>query len=96
MSRTILPVDTVAPSLRVSDRSDSSYSSLEKDFRVGKKVYLRSSKTHIGTIIAIDPHHPFPPSFKRRLARALLIKRKDGPVDWVPVDGALRIYVVKP
>ena len=97
MSRTRLPlpVDAGAPSLRASDRSDSSYSNLEKDFRVGKKVYLRSSKTHIGTIIAIDPHHPFPPSFNRRLSRALLIKRKDGPLDWIPVDGALRIYVVK-
>jgi len=25
----------------------------------------------------------------------LLIKRKDGPLDWMPVEGALRIYVVK-
>ena len=76
-------------------RTDSSYSSRERDFRVGKKVYLRSSKTLIGTIIAIDPIHAFPPSFGRTHAKGLLIKRKDGPLDWMPIDGALRIYVVK-
>jgi len=80
---------------QTSVRTDSSYSSREKDFRVGKSVYLRSSKTLIGRIIAIDPIHSFPPSFGRTRAKALLIKRKDGPLDWMPVEGALRIYVVK-
>ncbi len=79
---------------RASVRADSMYSSREKDFRVGKSVYLRSSKTLIGTIIAIDPIHSFPPSFGRTRAKGLLIKRKDGPLDWMPIDGVLRIYVV--
>ena len=78
-----------------SARTDSSYSSLEKDFTVGKSVYLRSSKTLIGKIIAIDPAHSFPPSFGHARAKGLLIRRKDGPLDWMPIDGVLRIYVVK-
>ena len=80
---------------RPAVRADSGYSSREKDFRVGKHVYLRSSKTVIGRIIAIDPMHPFPPSFGRTRSKALLIRRKDGPLDWMPIDGVLRIYVVK-
>jgi hypothetical protein len=80
---------------RTTARTDSSYSSLEKDFSVGKSVYLRSSKTLIGTIVAIDPDHSFPPSFKRARSKALRIKRKDGPVDWIPIEGAVHIYVVK-
>ena len=76
-------------------RADSSYSHREKDFTVGKSVYLRSSKTLIGKIIAIDPDHSFPPSFGRTRAKGVLIKRKDGPLGWLPIDGALRIYVVK-
>jgi len=28
-------------------------------------------------------------------AKAVRIKRKDGPLDWMPIDGARRIYVVK-
>ena len=80
---------------RSSARTDSLYSGVEKDFSVGRKVYLRSSKTLIGTILAIDPIHSFPPSFGRTRAKGLLIKRKDGPLDWIPIDGALRIYVVK-
>jgi hypothetical protein len=94
----LLPATSVigqGASPQTSVRTDSPYSSLEKDFRVGKRVYLRSSKMLIGRIIAIDPIHSFPPSFGRTRAKALLIKRKDGPLDWMPVDGALRIYVVK-
>ena len=95
----ILPPMTSAigqsASPQASVRTDSSYSSREKDFRVGKRVYLRSSKTLIGRIIAIDPIHSFPPNFGRTRAKALLIKRKDGPLDWMPIDGALRVYVVK-
>lgn len=75
--------------------ADSTYSSAEKDFTVGKSVYLRSNKTLIGKIIAIDPDHSFPPSFGRMRAKGLLIRRKDGPLDWIPIDGVLRIYVVK-
>lgn len=80
---------------RPSTQKDSAYSGLEKDFTVGKSVYLRSSKTLIGTIVATDPHHAFPPSFKQAWAKAVRIKRKDGPLDWMPIDGARRIYVVK-
>ena len=95
MSQGRSQADTVGVSRRTSGRSDPSYSGIEKDFTVGKSVYLRSSKTLIGTIIAIDPDHSFPRTFNRPRSKALQIKRKDGPVDWIPVDGALRIYVVK-
>jgi len=95
IGQTHVPADTGSASLRPSGRSESSYSSLEKDFTLGKNVYLRSSKTFIGTIVAIDPDHSFPPSFKRARSKALRIKRKDGPVDWIPIEGALHIYVVK-
>lgn len=95
LSQPHTPADTQSGPAQTSSRSDSSYSNREKDFTVGKRVYLRSSKTLIGRIVAIDPIHPFPPSFRRTRAKALLIRRKDGPLDWMPIDGALRIYVVK-
>ena len=70
------------------------YSSSESDFVVGKTVYLRSSKTRIGTILRFDPQHGFPRSFPRPRMKAVLIRRKDGPLDWIPVEGITRIYVV--
>jgi hypothetical protein len=76
-------------------RVDPSYSTAEKDFTVGKKVYLRSSKTHIGSIVAVDPDHAFPPRMGVTRAKGVLIRRKDGPLDWMPLKSALRIYVVK-
>jgi len=70
------------------------YSSAESDFVVGKTVYLRSSKLRIGTIRAVDPNHSFPRTFPRPRMKAVLIRRKDGPRDWVPVERITRIYVV--
>lgn len=95
VSQTQVAANTAEPSPHASARADSSFSSVEKDFTVGKKVYLRSSKTHIGSIIAIDPNHSFPPSFGRTRAKGVLIRRNDGPLDWIPINSALRIYVVK-
>lgn len=95
IGQTHLPSDTTGVASRPAARTDSSYSGEEKDFRIGKSVYLRSSKTLIGKIVAIDPDHSFPPSFGRTRAKGVLIKRKDGPLGWLPIDGALRIYVVK-
>jgi hypothetical protein len=74
--------------------NDSVYSSAESDFVVGKTVYLRSSKMRIGTILAADPNHSFPRTFPRSRMKAVLIRRKDGPRDWVPVERIARIYVV--
>jgi hypothetical protein len=73
---------------------DSLYSSAEADFVVGKTVYLRSSKMRIGSIIDTDANHKFPRTFPRPRMKAVLIRRKDGPVDWVPVERINRIYVV--
>jgi hypothetical protein len=76
-------------------RSDSLYSGLERDFTVGKTVYLRSSKTRIGVIRATDSNHAFPPKFfPASRMKAVLIRHTDGPFDWMPLERAIRIYVV--
>lgn len=72
------------------------YSSSEADFVVGKRVHLRSTKTFIGRITAIDDDHAFPPDrFPRARMKAVRIERRDGPVSWVPVERINRIYVVR-
>jgi hypothetical protein len=78
-----------------STATDSLYSSSEADFVVGKTVYLRSSKMLIGTITKTDANHSFPRTFPRPRMKAVLIKRKDGPYEWTPVERIARIYVVK-
>lgn len=75
-------------------KSDSLYSGVARDFIVGKKVYLRSSKTRIGVIRATDSNHAFPPSFPSPRMKAVLIQRTDGPFEWTPVVSAVRLYVV--
>ena len=77
-----------------SATSDSAYSLAESDFVVGKTVFLRSSKMRYGTIIALDANHHFPKSFHKTQMKAVLIHRKDGPREWVPVEWIGRIYVV--
>lgn len=77
-----------------SATSDSQYSVAESDFVVGKTVFVRSSKMRYGTIIAIDANHHFPKSFHKTQMKAVLIHRKDGPREWVPVERITRIYVV--
>ena len=75
---------------------DARYSSIEADFIVGKQVHLRSTKTFIGRITAVDDDHGFPPDrFPRARMKAVRIERRDGPVDWVPVERITRIYVVR-
>ena len=75
---------------------DGRYSSSEADFVVGKHVHLRSTKTFIGRITAVDDDHGFPPDrFPRARMKAVRIERRDGPVDWVPVERITRIYVVR-
>jgi hypothetical protein len=71
------------------------YSSDERDFTVGRSVYLRSTKTRIGRIVATDDDHAFPPTFGKTHARAVLIRHVDGPVDWLPVESLPRVYVVR-
>jgi len=70
------------------------FSSAESDFVVGKTVYLRSSKMRIGTILKVDANHSFPRTFPRPKMKAVLIRRKDGPYEWTPVERITRIYVV--
>ena len=86
---------TSAAAKTVSRQHDG-YSTNESDFVAGKHVHLRSTKTFIGTIMAVDESHDFPPSrFARAKMKAVLIERRDGPRGWVPVEGITRIYVVR-
>lgn len=75
-------------------RAASNYSTREADFVVGRAVYLRSSKTPVGRIEAEDASHEFPRSFPHSPAKAVLIRRDDGPRSWMPLAGITRIYVV--
>ncbi len=76
--------------------TDSGYSANVADFVAGKRVYLRSTKTFIGTITDVDDDHAFPADrFPRARMKAVLIVRRDGPRDWVPVDRITRIYLVR-
>ena len=76
------------------------YSGNERDFTAGRTVYLRSTKTKIGRILAVDENHEFPasarfPAIKRGHARAVLLRHVDGPMDWLPVEGLSHVYVVR-
>lgn len=71
------------------------YSSDERDFTVGRSLYLRSTKTHIGQILATDDDHTFPPTFRTTRAKAVLLRHADGPLDWQPVEFLTRVYVVR-
>jgi hypothetical protein len=71
------------------------YSSDERDFTAGRSVYLRSTKTRVGKIVATDDDHAFPPRFGKTRARAVLRRHVDGPFDWLPVEGLSRVYVVR-
>lgn len=85
-----------SPTHAAAGTADAGYSSRESDFVVGKRVHLRSTKTFIGRIIGEDASHAFPPDrFPRASMKAVLIERRDGPRDWVPVEGITRIYVVR-
>jgi len=77
-------------------RNAGGYSSDSTAFVVGKQVHLRSSRTFIGTIKAVDERHDFRAGrFPRPEMKAVLIERRDGPLEWVPVERITRIYVVK-
>ncbi len=71
------------------------YSSDSTSFVVGKRVYLRSTKTYIGTISAVDPDKRMEGKFPRRRMMAVLIDRAEQRRDWVPVEGITRIYVTR-
>ncbi len=86
---------TVAPEMQAR-RGGGGFSSDSTAFVPGKHVYLRSTKTLIGTITAVDERHSFPADrFPRARMKAVLIERRDGPRDWVPVERITRIYVVR-
>src|SRR5690349_15428837 len=61
----------------------AAYLDKESAFVVGKTVYLRSTKTLIGTIEKVDESHTFPPSFPKSPARAVLIRRRDRSKSWL-------------
>ena len=85
----------IARQTTAAREASAGYSSQERDFTVGRTVYLRSTKTKIGRIVAADDHHDFPPSFRTRHGRAVLLRHVDGPMDWLPVEGLSRVYVVR-
>jgi hypothetical protein len=72
----------------------AAYLGKESDFVPGKTVYLRSTKTLIGTIEKADDSHAFPPTFPHSPAKAVLIRRRDRSKSWLPVEGITKIYVV--
>jgi hypothetical protein len=76
-------------------RDTVTYSSDPADFVVGKRVYLRSTKTYIGTIVEFDRSKSFGPKFPRRYMQAVLIARAEDRKDWVPIPGITRIYVTR-
>jgi hypothetical protein len=77
-------------------KSDAGYSGDSAAFIVGKRVYLRSTKTFIGTIIDADENHDFRAGrFPRPWMKAVLIERRDGPHGWVPLERITKLYVVK-
>ncbi len=88
-----IPAESTQPAPPHAGRDG--YSSDERDFTVGRTVYLRSTKTRIGRILATDDAHDFPPTFKTTPAQAVLIHVVDGPLNWTPLDGLSRIYVVR-
>jgi hypothetical protein len=76
--------------------SADGYSADSTRFVVGKRVYLRSTKTYVGTIVETAEKHDFRAGrFPRPWMKAVLIERRDGPHEWVPVERITRIYVVK-
>jgi hypothetical protein len=84
-----------APAASATPSADG-YSTDSTSFVVGKRVYLRSTKTYIGRIIGAEDKHDFRDGhFRRPWAKAVLIERRDGPRDWMPVEGITRIYAVK-
>jgi hypothetical protein len=88
-NRTVAAITPATPS--ATNRTADSIS-----FVVGKRVYLRSSGTFIGTIIDTDEHHDFRAGrFPRPWMKAVLMVRRDGPYEWMPVEGMARLYVAK-
>ena len=81
-------------SKHATTRDTRAYSSSPSDFIVGRHVFLRSTKTPIGTITAADPNKSFPRTFPRSHMKAVLIEHAGGK-GWVPLEGITRIYVTR-
>jgi hypothetical protein len=90
----MLAIATPARAQAARNDHPAAYLSNESDFVAGKTVYLRSTKTLIGTIEKTDASHAFPPTFPHSPAKAVLIRRKDRSKSWLPVEGITKIYVV--
>jgi hypothetical protein len=85
-----------APAAASAMLTADGYSTDSTSFVVGRRVYLRSTRTYIGRIIAADDRHDFRDGhFQRPWAKAVLIERRDGPHEWAPVERISRIYAVK-
>lgn len=68
------------------------YQTLVANVWIGKKLYLRTDLTFIGTIIDIAPRHRFPDGTTRP---GVLVRFRDGSADWIPRQTLQRIYVTK-
>lgn len=103
LSQTLLIAALAAPcTLRAQSaaapapQSAAGYSSDSTSFVPGKRVYLRSTKSYYGKIVAADANHDFRDGhFKHPWAKAVLIIRRDGPYEWTPMETATKIYAVK-
>jgi hypothetical protein len=83
------------PAAHRASGDTTGYSSNASDFVVGKHVFLRSTKTFIGTITEVDQNKSFPRGFPRSHMKAVLIQRAESRKDWVPIEGITRIYVTR-
>lgn len=90
----VLIVGALAVTASAAAAQTITYLTSESAFVAGRTVYLRSTKTVIGTIEKVDESHAFPPTFPKSPAKAVLIRRKDRSKSWVPVEGITKIYVV--
>jgi len=81
------PAAPSAPAVRPADSTS---------FTVGKRLYLRSNGTFIGTIIDAEEQHDFRGGrFPRPWMRGVLVVRRDGPYEWMPVEGLSRLYTAR-
>ncbi len=58
----------------------------------GKKLYLASDCSLIGTIVDVEDDYKFPDGTERN---AILISFKDGSTDWIPRETAQRLYLTR-
>jgi hypothetical protein len=74
-----------------STASTEGYQSLVANIWPGKKLYLRTDKSFIGTVVDAG-EHTFEDGTRRK---GVLIRFKDGTDDWLPRETVKQIYVTR-